>query len=433
MIESARRVVITGAGCVSPLGPTARTTWDGLQQGRSGIGPITLFDAGAFPIRMAAEAREWDLVCQGEHSESWQHVPRQTAFAIGASLEAARCADLADARVEPLRFGVYFGCGEIFPELHELGRVVAGSIARIEGGEEPGIGEAPVGGRIPDDAETPDMACRHVAAFLGAEGPTANCITGCTSSTQAIGNAVEVIRRGEADVMLAGGAHSMIHPMGVSGLHRLGVLSLQNDRMEGAMRPFDRDRDGFVVGEGGAVFVLESAEHACRRKADIWAEVAGYGCTHDAFRVTDPQPQARGYSRCIQQALRDARLNVDDVDYFNAHGSATRANDRLETLALRRVFGRAADSLAISSIKSMIGHATTASGAIDMMACLLALRRGVIPPTINYRTPDPQCDLDYVPNMAREKDCRHVVTGNLGFGGQNAALVLSQFLRRQPR
>jgi 3-oxoacyl-[acyl-carrier-protein] synthase II len=271
------------------------------------------------------------------------------------------------------------------------------------------------------------MPAAHLAAMFNAQGPNANCIAACASSSTAIGEAAEMIRAGEVDLMLAGGAHSMIHPFGISGFHRLSALSQRNDDPAHAVRPFDRDRDGFVVGEGAAMVVLESLEHAQRRGAEILAELTGYGSAQDAFRITDVHPEGRGAASCISLALKDADLAPDQISYVNAHGTGTVLNDKMETLAMKRVFGDDAYRVPISSTKSMLGHFTTAGGAIELVISIMAIRHGVLPPTINYETSDPDCDLDYVPNVAREIACRHVLSNSFGFGGQNAALVVSEF------
>jgi 3-oxoacyl-[acyl-carrier-protein] synthase II len=273
----------------------------------------------------------------------------------------------------------------------------------------------------------PELPAQYVAALANARGPNANCIAACVSSTQAIGEAARIIRRGRAEVMLAGGGHSTINPFGVTGFHRLSALSTQNANPAAAVRPFDRDRDGFVIGEGAAVLVLEELEHARGRGAEIWAELTGYGSSQDAFRVTDPRPDGRGSAAAMSRALLDAGLGPGHIDYINAHGTGTVLNDKVETAAIKAAFGQAACRIPTSSTKSMLGHATTACGAIELAICLNVIRHGAVPPTINYETPDPDCDLDYVPNQAREIACRHVLTNNMGFGGQNAALVVSRF------
>jgi 3-oxoacyl-[acyl-carrier-protein] synthase II len=280
------------------------------------------------------------------------------------------------------------------------------------------------------DAEShyePNSPAGHLASLLGAQGPNLNCIAACVSSAQAVGTAARMIRRGEVDIMLAGGAHSTIHPFGLTGFQRLSTLSTRNDDPERAARPFDRDRDGFVIGEGGAAFILESLEHARRRGAEVLAELTGYGSAQDAYRITDTHPEGRGTVAAIRRALADARLNPDQIGYVNAHGTGTQLNDRIETLAFKQALGAHAYRVPISSTKSMLGHATTACAAIELAVCILALRNGVVPPTINLDHPDDGCDLDYVPHTAREVDCRHVLSDSIGFGGQNAALVVSRF------
>jgi 3-oxoacyl-[acyl-carrier-protein] synthase II len=263
--------------------------------------------------------------------------------------------------------------------------------------------------------------------MLGAEGPVANCIAACVSSTQAIGEAARLIRHGEADVMLCGGAHSTIHPFGVTGFQRLSALSTRNDDPQAAVRPFDIDRDGFVIGEGAATFVLEDLEHARRRGAEILGELTGYGAAQDAFRVTDTHPDGRGTATAIRRALDSARLDPEEIHYINAHGTGTVLNDKVETRAIKQAFGLQAYRVPISSTKSMLGHATTACGAIELAICLIALRTGVVPPTVNHETPDPDCDLDYVPHDAREVACTNILSNNIGFGGQNAALIVSRY------
>jgi 3-oxoacyl-[acyl-carrier-protein] synthase II len=426
-----RRVVVTGIGCVTPLGADTGTLWNRLTNGRSGVGPLTLFDASSFPVRIAAEVRDWDLSDVGEDPRDWDHCPRQTTFAIGASIKAARDAGIDASRIDPLRFGVYLGCGEPFADFTRFTQSICNSCA--DGRYQPeSFKETAL--RVFDPRSErefePNLPASHLAALFDAQGPNVNCIAACVSSAQAIGEATRLIRRGNADLMLAGGAHSTIHPFGVTGFQRLAALSTRNSDPESAVRPFDRDRDGFVIGEGSAVFVLEELEHARRRNVDIWGEIRGYGSSQDAYRVTDSHPDGRGPTNAIRRALDDARLDGDEIDYINAHGTGTVLNDKVETLALKRAFGQQAYNIPISSTKSMMGHATTACAAIEMAVCLLAIRHGVVPPTINYENPDPECDLDYVPNTARTVNCRHVLSNSIGFGGQNAALVVSRYDER---
>ncbi len=428
-----RRVVITGVGCATPLGSNVPQVWTNLTEGRSGIGPITLYDATDFPVRMAAEVSGLDQAELAGQGINWNDHPRQTRFAVTSAFQAVQSSGISSQVIDPTRLGVYLGCGEIFWDLSQLGPLMAQAMR--EGRFDPSkfFRDAieKTNGRREENNE-PNMPSYCLAGLFNAQGPNLNCIAACASSTQAIGGAAEIIRRGEADAMLAGGAHSMIDPMAMSGLHLLSVLSTDNEKGPAAMRPFDRQRSGFVVGEGGAVVVLEELQHARARGAEILGELTGFACGHDAYRVTDTHPEGRGYVRCIHQALEQAGLNLDNIDYVNAHGTSTVLNDRIETLALKHAFGQEAYRIPVSSTKSMMGHSTTACGAMEMIVALMAIRTGVVPPTINYEVFDPDCDLDYVPNTAREISCRHVLSNSLGFGGQNAALIVSRFDEATP-
>ncbi len=425
-----RRVVITGVGCATPLGSDISQVWKNLTEGRSGIGPITLFDASDFPVRIAAEVSDLDQADFGSQQVDWGEHPRQTRFAVTSACQAVRSSSISSQVVDPTRFGVYLGCGEIFWDLSQFGPLMANAICNGRFDPQRFFREAieKSNGRRQENNE-PNMPSYCLAGLFDAQGPNLNCIAACASSTQAIGGAADIILRGEADAMLAGGAHSMVDPMAMSGLHLLSVLSPDNEKGPAAMRPFDGERNGFVVGEGGAVVVLEELEHARARGAEILGELTGFASGHDAYRVTDTHPEGRGYVHCIHQALH---LNLDDIDYINAHGTSTVMNDRIETLALKQAFGQEAYRIPVSSTKSMMGHSTTACGAMEMIVALMAVRTGVIPPTINYEVFDPDCDLDYVPNTARELPCRHVLSNSLGFGGQNAALVVSRFDEASP-
>ena len=274
--------------------------------------------------------------------------------------------------------------------------------------------------------QEPNMPAGHLASLFNAQGPNANCLTACAASSQAIGEATELIRRGDCDAMLSGGTHSMIHPFGVTGFNLLTALSTRNEEPQKASRPFDRDRDGFVLGEGAAMVVLEEFEHAKARGANILGEIRGYGSTADAYRITDTHPEGRGASSCIRMALEDAGLTGDDIDYINAHGTGTIVNDKVETLAAKKVFGDRAYKIPVSSTKSMMGHLIAAAGATELIVCLMAVRDNVLPPTINYETPDPDCDLDYVPNEARDAPCSVALSNSFGFGGQNITLIVSR-------
>ncbi len=434
-----RRVVITGLGCVTPLGSDVHAVWNRLTAGRSGVGRLTLFDASHFPVQIAAEVKDWSIAEVGEDVAKWRHHPRQTLFAVASGIKAVRSAGLdaganghGTPKVDPLRFGVYLGCGETYQDWNQFARLMADSLQGDQFRPDIFTERALRLWRPDDELELElNMPAAHLAVRFNAQGPNANCIAACASSSQAIGEAAEMIRAGEVDVMMAGGAHSMIHPFGISGFHRLSALSQRNDDPSHAVRPFDRERDGFVVGEGAAIVILESLEHAQRRGAEIWAELTGYGSSQDAFRITDVHPEGRGAASCMTLALTDADLRPDQISYVNAHGTGTVLNDKVETLAIKRVFGDDAYRVPVSSTKSMLGHFTTAGGAIELVVGVMAIRSGVLPPTINYETADPDCDLDYVPNVAREWACRHVLSNSFGFGGQNVALVVSHFDHRR--
>jgi 3-oxoacyl-[acyl-carrier-protein] synthase II len=275
--------------------------------------------------------------------------------------------------------------------------------------------------------QEPNMPSAHLAAMFNAQGPNANCLTACAASSQAVGEATELIRTGEADVMIAGGAHSMIHPFGLTGFSLLTTLSKRNDEPHRASRPFDRARDGFVLGEGAAIVILEELEAAKKRGAEIFGEVLGYGSTADAYRITDIHPEGRGAIGCMRQAIADAKLNVSDIGYVNAHGTSTSVNDKTETMACKSVFGDLASKVPISSTKSMMGHLIAAAGVTEMIVCLMALREGILPPTINLENPDPDCDLDYIPNVARPSKIKAALNNSFGFGGQNVTLALGAF------
>ena len=424
-----RRVVVTGIGCITPLGHDVEEVWSKLKEGASGIGGITLFDASNFPTQIAAEVKDWDISSSGEDPEDWKYQGRHTRFAVGAAKQAVADAGLEEGRFDPTRFGVYLGSGEGKQDFPRFTQMMVAALA--------GEGDLDVGAYIRKGLEIlhpvseleqePNMPAGHLAGLFDAQGPNANCLTACAASSQAIGEAVELIRRGDADLMLSGGAHSMIHPFGVTGFNLLTALSTHNDDPEGASRPFDKDRDGFVLGEGSSMLILEELQHAQARGAEIYGELVGFGSTADAFRITDTHPEGRGAISCLKMALDDAGLGIEDIDYINAHGTSTSVNDRVETLAVREVFGEQAYKTPVSSTKSMMGHLIAAAGATELIVCLMAMRDQVAPPTINYETPDADCDLDYVPNQAREIDCNVTLSNSFGFGGQNITLVASRF------
>jgi 3-oxoacyl-[acyl-carrier-protein] synthase II len=421
-----RRVVVTGMGMVTPLGHDLESTWNALQTGRSGVDKITLFDASTFPTQIAAEVRDFRLSKYIGQTERWEEHCRNTQFALAAAKMAIEHSGLREGPpVDASRFGVYLGSGEgqqDFPRFVDLlfrttreGKVDTAQFTRHGLKELHPIREA---------EQEPGTPAGHLASVFGARGPNANCLTACAASSQAIGEATEIIRRGDAEVMLSGGTHSMIHPFGVTGFNRLTALSQRNDAPSKASRPFDRDRDGFILGEGAGMVVLEELEHAKARGARIYGELAGYGSTADAFRLTDTLEEGRGAIACIRQALNDAGVNPEDIDYINAHGTSTQVNDSIETLAIKRTFGETAYKVPISSTKSMMGHLIAAAGSVEAIVCLLAMRDGVIPPTINLDHPDPDCDLDYVPRESRRKAVDVALSNSFGFGGQNITLIL---------
>jgi 3-oxoacyl-[acyl-carrier-protein] synthase II len=411
------------------MGVDVETVWRRLLDGESGVGYTTLFDASNFPTKISAEVHDWDLSEVGENLADWKYQGRHTHFAVGAAKKAMADSGLDLSKIDPTRFGVYTGSGEGQQDFERFTQMM---MAGLTGGDVLDLAKFIKKGLetlhpVAELEQEPNMPAGHLASLFNAQGPNVNCLTACAASSQAVGEAVELIRRGEADVMLAGGTHTMIHPFGVTGFNLLTALSTRNDEPTKASRPFDRDRDGFVLGEGAGMVILESLEQAQARGATIYGEIVGYGSTADAFRITDTHPEGRGAIRCIQMALEDAGLGPHDVDYINAHGTSTTVNDKVETLAIKKVFGDQAYKIPISSTKSMMGHLIAAAGATELIICLLAIRDNVVPPTINYETPDPECDLDYIPNVAREHPCDVALTNSFGFGGQNIALLASRF------
>ncbi|MBX3417219.1 MAG: beta-ketoacyl-[acyl-carrier-protein] synthase family protein [Pirellulaceae bacterium] len=425
-----RRVVVTGVGMINPMGHHVEVVWDGLKNSRSGVGYTTVFDASQFPTKISAEIKNWDITDSGLAPAIWGKRGRHTKFAAGAAVQAVGSSGVLDSITDPRRFGVYLGSGEGNQDFMNFARMMTASLD--EAGNLDMAKFTQMGMEILDPAieieQEPNMPVGHLAAMFNAQGPNANCLTACAASSQAIGEATEIIRRNEADVMLSGGTHSMIHPFGVTGFNLLTALCEDsNDAPEKASRPFDKNRSGFVLGEGAAMVILEELEHAKKRGAHIWGEVVGYGSTADAYRITDIHPEGRGAIGCMNMAIADAKLNPDQIGYVNAHGTSTQVNDRVETRACRQVFGANAMNVPVSSTKSMMGHLIAAAGATELIVCLLALRDQLLPPTINYNTPDPDCDLDYVPNQAREAKLDYALNNSFGFGGQNISVVVRRF------
>ena len=418
-------------GCITPLGHSVDQLFEAQIAGRSGVDWIAHFNARRFPTKFAAQVKEFDLARHVSDPKRWVHSGPNSKFAAAAAQQALTDAGLIyDTKVDRTRFGVYVGAGE---GIHDFDHFVS-LIARTYQPErrevdraaftEGGLREFHPGREFEQELHT---TAAHLAGHFNLEGPNYTCLTACAASSQAIGEAVWLIRQGDADLMLSGGSHSMIHPFGLTGFNLLTALSTHNEDPSRASRPFDLRRDGFVLGEGSGMLVLEELEHARRRGAKIYAELTGYGSTADAFAVTDSHPDGRGAVACIEAALRDAALTPEDIGYINAHGTSTRVNDRVETLAIKQSFGAHAYKVPVSSSKSMLGHLIAAAGAVELIISTMTLLRGVLPPTINYETPDPECDLDYIPNAAREKRVRHVLSNSFGFGGQNISLIVSRF------
>ena len=425
------RIVITGMGWVTPLGCDIETVWRRMLACESGIGPIEHFDASTFPTTFAAQVKDHDYRAHLAHPELHEQVGLNTQFALGAAAQAWRSAGLDQHDdLDHERLGIYLGSGE---GSIDFDNYVASNLAgwdaeaqQVDANRWAGVALERMR-PIHEIEQEPHMPLTHLALEFEARGPSYNCLTACAASTQAIGEAMCILQRGDADVMITGGAHSMIHPFGVTGFNRLTALSNRNPPQNDprtASRPFSADRDGFVLGEGAGMLIIETLEHAQRRGATILAEIAGYGSTADAYRITDIHPEGRGAALAMRQAISAAGVTPEKIDYISAHGTGTKENDSIETRAVKAVFGDRAKQTPISSIKSMIGHLIAAAGAVEAIACVLAIRDGKLPPTRNLVTPDPECDLDYVPNAARDADVNICLSNSFGFGGQNDTLVI---------
>lgn len=409
-----KRVVITGMGCVSPVGNNVKETWNALLAGRSGAAPISSFDASSHKTKFAAEVKGFDGGAMFGPREA-RKMDRFTQFATSATLEALEQSGLKIDESNRDRVGILIGSG------------IGGVITIIE--------QYQVYKERGPDRVSPflvpmmisDSAAGNLAIRIGARGPNMSIATACATGTNSLGEAAEMIRRGAADVMVAGAAEAAIHPLTMAGMIVMTALSARNHEPERASRPFDRDRDGFLMGEGSAILILESLEHAQARGAKIICEFTGYGTSDDAHHISAPAENGAGAAISMSNALKDSGLEVSDIQYINAHGTSTQLNDKSETAAIKTVFGEQAYKLAVSSTKSMTGHLLGASGALEGMISALAIVDQILPPTINYETPDPNCDLDYVPNKARKSEVSHVMSNSFGFGGHNATLILSRF------
>jgi 3-oxoacyl-[acyl-carrier-protein] synthase II len=424
------RVVITGMGWITPMGHTIEGVWKRLLNGESGIAQTTIFDASTFPTSISAEVKDFRLADQipalGKHAGAG----RNTQFALAACLQAWRAAGLDKTELDLDRVGVYLGSGEGSLDFDAYtGAALSAWKADLNSLDTVKWAQMALEHMnvVRELEQEPNMPLSHLALLTGARGPAFNCLTACAASTQAIGEAAQILRRGDADVMIGGGAHSMIHPFGVTGFNRLTALSTANETPPRASRPFDNLRGGFVLGEGAGMVILETLDHAQQRNAPIVAEVVGYGSTADAFRITDQDPDGMGAVLAMEAAFKDARLTPADVHYINAHGTGTRENDGNETSAIKRVFGDHAKDVPVSSIKSMMGHLIAAAGAVELITCVLAIRDNVLPPTMNLDNPDPECDLDYVPNKARPARCDVALSNSFGFGGQNDSIIVRRF------
>lgn len=408
-----RRVVITGLGTVSPLGTDTKTYWDGLLAGRSGITLIEQLDTSAFKVRFGGEVK-WDADKHFD-SKTARRMDRFAQFAMVAALEAVKDCGIDFAKEDPFRCGVIIGSG-------------IGGLNEYEDQHEAFIMNGPKGpSRISPfviPKMMPNAAAGNVSIHYGLCGPSTAVSTACASAANAVSDALRCIQRDEAELMITGGSEAAITNMGLGGFISARALSLRNDNPQAASRPFDKDRDGFVLSEGAGVVIIEEYEHAKRRGAPIYCELLGAGYTSDGYNITAPHPDGIGASRAMVHALRDAKLNTTDIQYVNAHGTSTELGDMAETKAIKSVFGDHAKKLAISSTKSMVGHLLGASGGVELIATVLTIKHGMIHPTINLDTPDPACDLDYVPKVAREQRVRYAISNSFGFGGHNACLAV---------
>ncbi|MBI4495658.1 MAG: beta-ketoacyl-ACP synthase II [Deltaproteobacteria bacterium] len=411
---SRRRVVITGLGMVSPLGTGVEKTWQALIQGKSGVARITRFDSTGYDTQIAAEVKDF----VPENFMDRKELKRMDAFIQYAMASAVMAMEDSQLKVTPAnasRIGVLVGAGlgglATFETFHRIllekgpGRISPFFIPMLIVNEAPG----------------------QISIRFGAKGPNSSVVTACATGNHSIGDAWRIIQRGDADAMIAGGVEATITPLAVSGFNAMKALSTRNAEPEQASRPFDKDRDGFVIGEGCGILILEELSQARKRGAKIYAEIVGYGLTGDAYHITAPSPDGDGAARCMAMALQDAGVAPEEVDYINAHGTSTYYNDIYETMAIRNVFGEHARRLAISSTKSMTGHLLGGAGGVESIFTILTMRQGIIPPTINYQTPDPECDLDYVPNTARSAEVRLALSNSFGFGGTNAVLAFRKF------
>jgi 3-oxoacyl-[acyl-carrier-protein] synthase II len=409
-----KRVVITGMGCISPLGNDVTTLWDNIRAGKSGVGLISHYDTSQFKVKIGAEVRDFDAVALFGTRDT-RRMDRFVQFAMAAALQAMEQSNLMVNESNRDRIGVMLGSG-----IGGMNTMFEQMIVFFKRG--------------PDRVSPflvpmmlPDSAAGMVAIHLGVRGPNMAIVSACASGSNAIGEAAEVIRRGAADVVISGGSEAVIVPIAMAGLGVMNALSTRNEEPERASRPFDLQRDGFVMGEGAGILILESLEHARERGAPIFAEISGYGTTNDAYHISAPAENGAGAAVCMRNALDDAGLLPHEIGYINAHGTSTILNDKSETQAIKDVFGEKAYRIPISSTKSMTGHLLGAAGALEAVISVEILADAVLPPTINYEFPDPECDLDYIPNHARPAQVSHIMSNSFGFGGHNASIIISRF------
>jgi len=410
-----RRVVVTGIGAITPIGTGVEEFWKALREGKNGISKIESYDASAFTTQIAGEIKEFEAADYMDKKDA-RRMDRFSHFAVAAAKIALADSNIDTEKVDMNRFGVILGCG-------------IGGIHTLEKEHEKLLNKGP--GRVSPflvPMMITNIASGYVSIHTGAKGPNTTVVTACASATNAIGDAYRTIQYGDADLMFTGGTEASISPFGMAGFCTMKAMSTNNDAPATASRPFDKDRNGFVMGEGSGMLVLEELEHAKARGAKIYAEVVGYGMSADAYHITSPAPGGEGAARSITNAIKDAGVEPTDVEYFNAHGTSTPYNDKFETMALKSVFGDHAYKLAVNSTKSMTGHLLGAAGAVEAIACIQAVRENFVHPTINYTTPDPECDLDYVPNVGREMEVNYAMSNSLGFGGHNATIMIKKYV-----
>ncbi len=415
-MHTKKRVVITGLGVISPVGNDVSSFWESLKDGKSGVGPITSFDATDFDSRIAAEVKNFDPTHYGISLKDIKRTAKFVQFAVAAAKQAVESSGLELDKEDRNRIGVVIGSG-------------IGSLHTIEEEHKVFLSKGP--SRLSPfliPMLIVNEASGLVAIIHGLKGPNSCVATACASGSHAIGEAYRSILYGDADVMITGGTESCIVPTALGGFCALKALSTRNNEPEKASRPFERDRDGFIMAEGSGLVVLESLKHANKRNANIIAEIVGFGMTCDAYHITAPDPAGEGAASAMIVALKDARMNPSQIDYINAHGTSTKLNDKIETLSMKKAFGEHSKKVMVSSTKSMTGHLLGAAGGVEFVACCLAIKDGVIPPTINYEHPDPECDLDYVPNIARKIKVAACMSNSLGFGGHNASLIIKRFI-----